>query len=101
MGWYKKDAMPEITYIPIIFDKSHLLTIGERLYATNLDLVRELVSNSYDADATRIDIEISLKEIRVKDNGSGMNNNQLLQYFTIGSQEKRMHPFSQKFRRKK
>lgn len=101
MGWYKKDAMPEITHIPIIFDKSHLLTIGERLYATNLDLVRELVSNSYDADATRIDIEIDPREIRVKDNGSGMNNNQLLQYFTIGSQEKRMHPFSQKFRRKK
>ena len=31
------------TTIPITFDKSHLTTIGTRLYAESLDLVRELV----------------------------------------------------------
>ncbi|MDP1722034.1 MAG: hypothetical protein Q8L37_02385 [Candidatus Gottesmanbacteria bacterium] len=38
--------------IPITFDKSHLTTIGTRLYAESLDLVRELVANAYDADAS-------------------------------------------------
>lgn len=37
--------------IPITFDKSHLTTIGTRLYAESLDLVRELVANAYDADS--------------------------------------------------
>ena len=49
-----KKYMTNITHIPIVFDKSHLLTIGERLYATSLDLIRELVSNAYDADATTV-----------------------------------------------
>lgn len=39
--------------IPIIFDKSHLTTIGTPMYAESLDLVRELVVNTYDADATK------------------------------------------------
>lgn len=46
--------MSDITHIPITFDKSHLLTIGERLYATSLDLIRELISNAYDADSTKV-----------------------------------------------
>lgn len=90
-----------ITSIPIIFDKSHLLTIGERLYATNLDLIRELVSNAYDADATEILIEIHPERITVSDNGSGMNENQLRQYFTIGSTEKRLHVISPILKRKR
>lgn len=38
--------------IPVVVDKSHLLTIGTRLYTESLDLIRELVANAYDADAT-------------------------------------------------
>ena len=62
-----------IETIPIIFDKSHILTIGERLYSTSLDLIRELVSNAYDADATEVAIEIKPERIVVADNGSGMD----------------------------
>lgn len=91
----------QITQIPIIFDKSHLLTIGERLYSTSLDLIRELVSNAYDADATHVDIQASPERIIVADNGSGMNEKELQQYLTIGSQEKRMRPLSPKFSRKR
>jgi len=86
-------------YIPVVFDKSHLLTIGERLYSTSLDLIRELVSNAYDADATVVQITIQPGNIVVEDNGSGMDEARLRQYFTIGSQEKRVHAVSPKFRR--
>ncbi|MDP1722029.1 MAG: hypothetical protein Q8L37_02360 [Candidatus Gottesmanbacteria bacterium] len=42
--------------IPITLDKSHLTTIGTRLCAESLDLVRELVANAYDADASVVKI---------------------------------------------
>ena len=90
-----------LKHIPIVFDKSHLLTIGERLYSTSLDLVRELVSNAYDADATAVRITVQPGSIVIEDNGSGMDATRLHQYFTIGSQEKRIHSVSPKFRRKR
>lgn len=40
--------MGEITHIPVVFDKSHLLTIGGRLYATNLDLIYRLAKTIED-----------------------------------------------------
>ncbi|TSC68011.1 MAG: hypothetical protein G01um101466_571, partial [Parcubacteria group bacterium Gr01-1014_66] len=91
----------EKTDIPVVFDKSHLLTIGQRLYSTSLDLVRELVSNAYDADATVVKIEVRPGMIVVEDNGSGMDEERIRQYFTIGSQEKRLHAVSPKFERKR
>ncbi|TSC61439.1 MAG: ATP-binding domain-containing [Parcubacteria group bacterium Gr01-1014_48] len=87
--------------IPIVFDKSHLLTIGERLYSTSLDLIRELVSNAYDADATEVAIEIKPDRITVSDNGSGMNEEDLRRYFTIGSRGKRQNPRSPRFHRER
>lgn len=91
----------ETKYIPVVFDKSHLLTIGERLYSTSLDLIRELISNAYDADATMIKVTVQPGNIAVEDNGSGMGEEQLRQYFTIGSQEKRIHDVSPKLGRKR
>ncbi len=91
----------EKKYIPVVFDKSHLLTIGERLYSTSLDLIRELVSNAYDADATVVQITVRPGNIVVEDNGSGMDEQRLRQYFTIGSQEKRLHAVSPKYSRKR
>lgn len=87
--------------IPIVFDKSHLLTIGERLYSTSLDLIRELVSNAYDADATQVAIEITQDKVVVADNGSGMDEQELHRYFTIGSRGKRLSPRSPKFGRER
>ncbi len=40
-------------FLPVTVDKSHLITIGERLYSESIELIRELVNNAYDADATR------------------------------------------------
>jgi hypothetical protein len=41
-------------YLPVTVDKSHLITIGERLYSESIELIRELVNNAYDADAAEV-----------------------------------------------
>jgi hypothetical protein len=75
-------------HLPVTVDKSHLITIGERLYSESIELIRELVNNAYDADATRVDIKMTQEFIEVKDNGAGMDREGLKQYFNIGSTEK-------------
>lgn len=87
------------SFIPIQFDKSHLTTIGQRLYTQSLDLVRELVANAYDADAMEVKINITDSLLAVEDNGLGMDKKGLKQYFTIGSDFKKENPVSQKFNR--
>ncbi len=87
--------------IPITFDKSHLTTIGTRLYAESLDLVRELVANAYDADATTVKITLTDSELIVEDDGSGMDREGLTQYFTIGSDFKRRNPQSPIYQRQR
>ena len=85
--------------LPVTIDKSHLITIGEKLYGSSIELVRELVNNAYDADATEVKVTIGNNEIRVEDNGSGMNLAGLKQYFKIGSPEKLVHSKSKVFKR--
>ena len=77
--------------IPVTVDKSHLITIGERLYGESVELIRELINNAYDADATEVRVNITDEEIVVEDNGTGMNREGLEQYFNIGSPEKRLN----------
>lgn len=87
------------SYLKITVDKSHIITIGERLYEQSIELIRELVNNAYDADATRVDVTVSEKEIVVADNGEGMDMEGLRQYFNVGSDEKLSNPVSPKFGR--
>jgi hypothetical protein len=89
----------ESATLPIRVDKSHLVTIGERLYAESVELIRELVNNAYDADATEVHVSISDEEIRVEDDGLGMDLDGLREYFTIGTSDKRLHPKSPRFGR--
>lgn len=86
-------------FIPIQIDKSHLSTIGERLYTQSLDLIRELVANAYDADATKVKIRVDESSIVVEDDGQGMDKEGLRQYLTIGSNFKKQNPLSSKFKR--
>lgn len=86
--------------IKMQFDKSHILTIGRKMYSESINLIRELVNNSYDADATKVKIELSTNRIIVSDNGSGMDFKGIQQYFTIGSPKKKELAVSQKFKRK-
>jgi len=89
------------TTIPVTIDKSHLTTIGRRLYSESLDLVRELVANAYDADATVVKIELTETGLTVWDNGLGMDREGLKQYFTIGSGYKKLNPVTEKFKRQR
>ena len=87
--------------IKVVVDKSHLVTIGEKLYSQRIDFIRELVNNAYDADATMVTITTSSKRITIEDNGNGMTQNNLEQYFTIGSTEKQKNPYSPKLKRRR
>jgi hypothetical protein len=80
--------------ITVTIDKSHIITIGERLYTESIEFVRELVNNAYDADATLVEILVTEDSIEIKDNGSGMDREGLKQYFNIGSQQKLYAPKS-------
>lgn len=64
---------PEREYIPVTVDKSHIITIGERLYTESIEFIREIVNNAYDADATLVDITVSEDSIEIRDNGAGMD----------------------------
>ena len=88
-------------YLPIIVDKSHIITIGERLYEQSIELIRELVNNAYDADATRVEVTVTSNEITVADNGEGMDLEGLKQYFNVGSDAKLQNPVSPRFGRQR
>ncbi len=89
----------QINTIEVTVDKSHIVTIGERLYGESIELIRELINNAYDADASEVKVFINDEEIVVEDDGVGMDINGLKQYFSIGSVLKRNNPKSQKFGR--
>lgn len=85
--------------LPVTVDKSHLITIGEQLYSESIELVRELVNNAYDADATRVQVLVEKDRLVVNDNGTGMDLEGLKQYFNIGSPLKRQQGKSEVFGR--
>lgn len=85
--------------LQITFDKSHIITIGEKLYGESLELLRELISNAYDADAARVWIEIDENCLKIRDDGSGMDEGGIREFFTIGSQNKKYSPVSPKYKR--
>lgn len=87
--------------IPVTVDKSHLITIGEKLYTEKTSFIRELANNAYDADATEVRVEITDTAVVIADNGSGMDEAGLTQYFTIGSSLKKTTNISPQFHRKR
>ena len=91
--------MPASGFLRVTVDKSHLITIGERLYTESIELIRELVNNAYDADATEVQVTVRDDLIRVEDNGAGMDLEGLQQYFNIGSPEKVQKPKSPRLHR--
>ncbi len=84
----------EQKFIDVTIDKSHIITIGERLYAESIEFIREIVNNAYDADASLVDINVTDDTIEIRDNGSGMDRDGITQYFTIGSRRKLHSPRS-------
>jgi signal transduction histidine kinase len=61
--------------------------LGINLYSSVPAVLSEAVANSWDADATKVDIEIDEddKEISIEDNGHGMNEEQVnKRYLHVG-----------------
>lgn len=86
-------------------DARAILTLGRDSIKDHTTALLELVKNSYDADATRVEIEIfsrsPKKFIRIADNGCGMTENEVEKYWLrIGYSEKRSNRFSRLKRRK-
>lgn len=88
-------------FVPVTIDKSHLVTIGEKLYTEKMSFLRELVNNAYDADSTEVRVNVMAGDIIISDNGSGMDESGLGQYFTIGSSFKKGHDLSPVFGRQR
>ena len=57
--------------------------LGRNLYSTTPPALAELVANSYDAYATKVDIKIENSYIVIADNGKGMNIDELDQKYCI------------------
>jgi len=87
--------------LEVTVDKRHIISIGERLYTESIELLRELINNAYDADATEVRVELDPEKIVVADDGSGMDAEGLKQYFIIGSDEKVLQSMSPKFGRER
>lgn len=63
-------------YVPIKVTSGILLHIGAGIYSSVAGAIKELVSNAFDADATRVVISTGYPEfesIQVTDNGTGMS----------------------------
>ena len=64
--------MSELQTINFTVDSELLRELGERLVGRQYIALAELVKNSFDADATRVEIRIHDDSIEVSDNGHGM-----------------------------
>lgn len=64
--------MPDLQEIQFTVDSELLRELGERLVGRQYIALAELVKNSYDADASRVEIKVQDDFIQVSDNGHGM-----------------------------
>lgn len=86
-------------------DARAMLSLGRDSIKDHTTALLELVKNSYDADATTVEIEIYCNSnenfIRIADNGCGMTDKEVHNYWLrIGYSEKRLHRISKLKRRK-
>ncbi|MFB9080226.1 ATP-binding protein [Flavobacterium procerum] len=82
-------------------DARLILQLGRDSIKNHTTALTELVKNAYDADATKVDVEIRENYIRVADNGFGMTENEINKnWLVIGYSEKRSSKKSEKGRRK-
>jgi HSP90 family molecular chaperone len=86
-------------------DAQSILTLGRDSIKDHTTALVELVKNSYDADATKIEIEVYTNSqppyIRIADNGCGMTQNDIkTKWLRIGFSEKKDKTVSERGRRK-
>ena len=81
--------MSELQVIHFTVDSELLRELGERLVGRQYIALAELVKNSFDADATRVEIRIQDDSIKVSDNGHGMTEEDFAsRWMRVGSTHK-------------
>ncbi|MDN5292055.1 MAG: hypothetical protein PWQ06_2294 [Anaerophaga sp.] len=88
--------MSEFTITPKVDETQEFIEIAND-FSNPLDIVREAISNAYDAKATEIKIKFqvvqdygeSVLSITIEDNGSGMDKNGLQSFFDLGNSLRR------------
>ena len=81
--------MSELQTIHFTVDSELLRELGERLVGRQYIALAELVKNSFDADATRVEIRIQDDAIEVSDNGHGMTEDDFAnRWMRVGSTHK-------------
>ena len=74
--------------------------LGINLYSNTSAVLSEAVANAWDADATEVRININEDEIRIYDNGIGMNLTDINdKYLTVGYQKRSISGVTPKFER--
>jgi hypothetical protein len=77
------------------FDIGTIKHLGLQMYSTLPPVIGELISNAWDADATKVEIEIPLtalndnSEITIRDNGSGMSDSDVRDAYLIVGRDRR------------
>lgn len=95
--------MAESFTASLTVDKNIVEILSRSTYQRNFSYaLREMVSNAYDADATKVSITIDRKadSLTIHDNGNGMNRDEFSYYLRIAG-KKRGKPVTTKFRRKR
>ncbi len=75
-------------------------TLSTGLYSNIYYVFDELISNSYDSDATIVEIETESDVIIIRDNGEGMDFEGIVNFFSLGYSPKKAKRITNKFRRK-
>ncbi|MCY3684608.1 MAG: ATP-binding protein [Chloroflexi bacterium] len=93
--------MADVRTINFTVDSELLRELGERLVGRQYIALAELVKNSYDADATRVEIRILDDSIEVLDNGHGMTEDDFAsRWMRVGSTHKVHEMTSPRLKRK-
>lgn len=75
--------------------------LGLNLYSNTSAVISEAVANSWDADATQVNIDLSNDSITIYDNGCGMSVADInSKYLTVGYQKRHIVPVTPKYNRK-
>lgn len=76
----------------IKFDKNTIDHLGIKLYSSFPPVIAELISNSYDADAENVKIEINYKDkvVIITDDGTGMSHEELNKNFLVIGRNRRI-----------
>ncbi|MEQ9196776.1 MAG: ATP-binding protein [Parvibaculum sp.] len=98
-------ALEDTANVRFSVDASHIDRLGRELVAKQETAVAELVKNAYDADATSAqlvfkDCESPGGSLEIRDDGHGMNRDELVSGFMrLSTRQKVENPISKKYRR--